>query len=236
MAFATPGLCHAQADSLIIAPIKRHSFLTQSIIPTTLIGAGILINRTRFEKTVNKETEGLFRKDFHTTADDYMRYAPIAEMYIADLAGVKAKNHWFDQTKNLAISVVVTDFIVHQIKKATQKTRPNGAELAHSFPSAHSALAFTNATVLFEEFRDSSPLLAYSGYGFATATGTLRLLNNAHWMSDVLMGAGIGILVTKVVYLLDPIIAWNPFKNKSDIVILPQIDNQSYGLYFCKRF
>jgi membrane-associated phospholipid phosphatase len=187
LALLLPFMCQAQivTDTLVLtmAPIRKHSFIAEAVVPAALIGTGILINRTNLEKTVNKETEGMFKKNFNTTADDYLRFAPIAQMYIADAVGIKAKNHWFDQTKNLAISMVVTDFIVHQIKKATSKTRPNGAELAHSFPSAHTALANVSATVLYEEFRESSPLLAYSGFGFSTATGTLRLLNNAHWVS-----------------------------------------------------
>jgi membrane-associated phospholipid phosphatase len=231
-----PSICCAQADTLVMAPIRRHSFLKEAIIPATLIAGGLALNHSRFEKDLNRTTQNMFRRDFKTKADDYLRYLPAAGMYVADIAGVPAKNHWFDQTKNLAITLVATDFIVHQIKKATQKTRPNGAELAHSFPSAHTAMAFATGTVFFEEFRDSSPLLAYSGFGTAAATGTLRVFNNAHWMSDVLMGAGIGILVSKTVYLLDPIIPWNPFKNKEGIVVVPQVGGGDYGIYFCKKF
>jgi membrane-associated phospholipid phosphatase len=36
----------------------------------------------------------------------------------------------------------------------------------------------------------------------ATATGVLRVMNNRHWLSDVITGAGIGILTTKFSYWL----------------------------------
>ena len=119
-------------------------------------------------------------------------------MYIADIAGVKSKNHWFDQTKHLLISNIITSVITHSIKQLTKKIRPNGSN--YSFPSGHSSFSFTNATVLFNEFNHSSPLIAYSGYAFSTTTGIFRMINNKHWLSDVLVGAGLGILVTNLVY------------------------------------
>ena len=49
-----------------------------------------------------------------------------------------------------------------------------------------------------------------AGYGIATATGVMRVLNNRHWVSDVLSGAGIGIFATEVAYGLSDLI----FKDK----------------------
>ena len=44
----------------------------------------------------------------------------------------------------------------------------------------------------------------------ATATGVMRILNNRHWISDVMSGAGIGILSTELGYAFSDLI----FKNK----------------------
>jgi len=41
-----------------------------------------------------------------------------------------------------------------------------------------------------------------AGYGVATATGVMRVLNNRHWISDVMSGAGIGIMSTELGYAL----------------------------------
>ncbi|EWH14686.1 phosphatase PAP2 family protein [Cellulophaga lytica] len=116
------------------------------------------------------------------------------------------------------------------------KARPKGEEDLQSFPSGHTSFAFTNAGVLYQEFKDSSPYLAYSGYALATATGGLRIANNSHWFSDVIVSAGIGILVTELVYLFDPIIKWNPFKKVKGINLYPKIDKNHYGVYFKKTF
>lgn len=40
----------------------------------------------------------------------------------------------------------------------------------------------------------------------ATATGIMRVLNNRHWVSDVLSGAGIGILSGEIAYALSDVI------------------------------
>jgi membrane-associated phospholipid phosphatase len=47
-----------------------------------------------------------------------------------------------------------------------------------------------NATLLFQEYKDSNLWYASSGFVFATATAILRIANNKHYSSDVLAGAG----------------------------------------------
>ncbi|HNP34135.1 MAG TPA: phosphatase PAP2 family protein, partial [Flavobacterium sp.] len=174
--------------------------------------------------------------DFNTHVDDYIRYVPIVELYAADAFGVKAKNHWFDQSKNLTLAMITTNLITMTLKNNIHKTRPNGNPYADAFPSGHTSSAFTIATVLYEEYKDASPMLAYSGYGFATATGALRIMNNKHWLSDVLTGAGIGIIVTEVIYSFDPIIKWNPFKKSTGVTLLPQLGDKEKGVYLCINF
>lgn len=51
-----------------------------------------------------------------------------------------------------------------------------------------------------------SPWYSVAGYTIATATAYSRLLNNRHWISDVLAGAGIGILSTELGYWITGLI------------------------------
>ncbi len=209
--------------------------LTQRILPVTLITAGILLSTSTFEKSLQKNIRNAVGNDFYSGIDDYTRYAPVVEMYAADILGVQSKNHWFDQTKNLILSSIISNGTTTLLKKEVHKYRPGGSDHANSFPSGHTTTAFTTATVLFEEFKDTSPVLAYSGYVFAVTTASLRLANNMHYLSDVLVGAGIGILATKLVYHLDHLIAWNPFKKMNGIAFAPQYsDDSGLGFYFSK--
>lgn len=72
-----------------------------------------------------------------------------------------------------------------------------------SFPSGHTTAVFALATALDRELRLSHPDAArWVGpalYGAAALTGLARMYSNDHWASDVVMGAGIGIVSGLVV-------------------------------------
>ena len=69
------------------------------------------------------------------------------------------------------------------------------------------------ATMLHKEYGTTrSPWYSIGGYTVATATAVSRMLNNKHWLSDVMVGAGIGILSTEVGYFLTDLI----FKDKGN--------------------
>jgi membrane-associated phospholipid phosphatase len=86
------------------------------------------------------------------------------------------------------------------------------------------------------EFKGSTPVLAYSGYFFSTTTAAFRVINNRHWISDVLVGAGIGIITTELVYYFEPLKNFNPFKKNENINFVPMIDQNSKGFYFFYTF
>jgi len=130
----------------------KPGFIRQAAFPWAMITAGALLSKSAFEKSLKTNVRNAVGNDFKTGIDDYIRYVPIGELYIADALGVKAKNHWFNQTKNLAISYILTNFITNSIKKNVHKMRPDVSMGNESFPSAHTTQAFTTATVLYEEF------------------------------------------------------------------------------------
>lgn len=227
-------MASAQTDSTLVQskPVQK-SFLKQSIVPLSLIGSGLIINYSGGaigKENIQEKINEAF-PDFNTDLDDFLQYVPILTMYTADLLKVESKNDVFTQTKILLISAIANNVITFGLKHVTNETRPNGSDNL-SFPSGHTSNAFMMATVLFHEFKETKPVLAYSGFVFASATGTLRVLNNSHWVSDVLVGAGIGIIVTDLVYRFEPLKNWNPFKNKKvSTIISPSYKENTLGLY-----
>lgn len=203
--------------------IKKGSFLKNLTVPAGLLaGSGIL----SFGNLKNGLQEIFPRTSTHV--DDYLQYMPALQMGVFDVAGMTHKNDVFHQAGYLFISQLATAGAVHFLKSITKVERPNGG--IHSFPSRHTSLAFGTATALWHEFKDDHPVWAGSGFVFATATGFLRITNNAHWVPDVLAGAAIGILCTNLVYCLLPDKSCNNSLFKDRITVLPQVGNDSFGL------
>lgn len=213
----------AQVDSLKVKSTCKEKFAPKLILPLSLVAIGGIVKETNFrEYFQDKVQNSRFRTS--TTVDDYLQYVPIAQMYVADIYSTKTKNEIFQQTKNLAIAEIFTAIIVQSIKHSTNVRRPNGHEF--SFFSGHTSQAFTGATALYLEYKDSNKLFALSGYGFSSVTGMLRITNNKHWLSDVLVGAGIGMLSARLTWYIDPFKNWKPFKN-SKVAVYPYVDGLS---------
>lgn len=223
-------------DTLAAQPENAKLKIKEIILPASLIMVGSALSGSRLEKELkNSLHDGTVREtDFSLPIDDIIQYVPIVELYTADLLGIKSKNHWFDQTKYLVIANIITAGLTHTGKRLFNKQRPDGAD--HAFPSGHTSFSFTNASVLYEEFKDTAPIFAYSGYAVTSVVGGLRVVNNKHWLSDVLVGAGLGILVTKLVYHFKPLRNWNPFKKYDNVMLMPNIDAQQIGMYFKVKF
>ena len=94
---------------------------------------------------------------------------------------------------------------VYALKNITKIERPDGSS-NNSFPSGHTATAFAGAEFLWQEYKDVNIWYGITGYAVATGTGIFRIYNARHWLSDVVMGAGIGILTTKIAYWIFPYI------------------------------
>lgn len=198
--------------------IRKNTLITKKdILPISLITAGSILNfgnrKYDFQSSIKKT---------NTNVDDYIQYAPIGIMYVSDAIGIKHKNTCFNQTKYLFLSELSAALTVFLLKKITNVERPNKQE--DSFPSRHTTQSFVGATTLYNEFKDYNKFTAYSGYVFSTTTGILRITNNKHWISDVLCGAGIGILVTNIIYKLEPLKNWQPFKHKRNLTFYPNYD------------
>ena len=136
---------------------------------------------------------------FHTSVDDYIQYAPLATQLALSLGGVqgRSKNRWqVLVTDAMAAAMMAT--VVNGMKYGINRTRPNGGR--GSFPSGHTATAFMGATLLAHEYGHKSVWIPIAGYSVATATGVLRILNNKHYASDVLVGAAIGIVSAELAY------------------------------------
>lgn len=168
--------------------------------------------------------------------DDYMQYSLMVAVYGLNLAGVKGQHSFKDRTIILAMSYLTMGVLVNSMKYSFRERRPDKSS-RNSFPSGHTATAFMGAEFLYQEYKDVSPVIAYAGYAVATATAYLRIYNDRHWINDVIAGACIGILSTKLSYKLYPLIFHkSDCQRSSNVAALPYYDGRNLGLCMSVTF
>lgn len=140
---------------------------------------------------------------FRTHADDFLQYGPAIAWAGLSLAGVKGQSHPLDRAFIGLLAYGISTGVVLGLKHTTNELRPDGSNYL-SLPSGHTANAFTGASLLDREFGGVNPWIPIGGYAMATSTGIFRMTNDKHWVSDVLVGAGIGLLSTEVAYRVYP--------------------------------
>ncbi len=142
---------------------------------------------------------------FENHADDYLQYAPLMLTVGLKGCGVESRSSWGRMAASVAISHALMTGAVSAFKYGTDVMRPDGTT-RNSFPSGHTATAFMNATILTREYGHKTPLVGIGAYATAAGTGFMRMANNRHWLSDVLTGAGIGILTSELGYAIGDLI------------------------------
>jgi hypothetical protein len=193
-------------DSLVVKNKTQIQFKAkQLIIPAVLIGYGIIgIGNDQLESFNDQIKEEVKENiDEKFTIDDFSQYLPLASVYGLSAIGVKGKNNFRDKTVIIATSYLIMGIAVNSLKRTLKVERPDGSGF-NSFPSGHTATAFMGAELVYQEYKDVSIWYGISGYLVATGTGAFRLYNNKHWLTDVVAGAGIGILSAKAAYWLYP--------------------------------
>ncbi|WP_298221528.1 phosphatase PAP2 family protein [Flavobacterium sp.] len=204
----------------------------QLIIPAALMTYGIVAIESDYLKLINVEIRDELKEniDEKITIDDFSQYFPAASVYVLNNVGIKGKNNLKDRSIILATSYVLMSGSVMSLKTITQIERPDGSA-NNSFPSGHTATAFSGAEFLWQEYKDVSVWYGISGYLVATGTGFFRIYNGRHWLSDVAMGAGIGILSTKVAYWVLPYMKSHIFKSKKEVgIITPFYNGKQLGI------
>jgi hypothetical protein len=184
--------------------IKKNIPASSLIAPAVFVGYGLISLGNNPVRDLNKNISHEVQEDmpgFKTRVDDYLKYAPVVSTYALNVAGVKGRHRLLDRTIVFAVSSILTNQLVTSLKHATRQLRPDGSTY-NSFPSGHTATAFVGAEFMNQELGWHSKWYSVAGYTMAGTTGALRIANNRHWFSDVIAGAGIGMLTTKFTYWL----------------------------------
>lgn len=175
--------------------------------PVPIVAAGFI---AKSQKKNFREARQKFEPNFEHHLDDYLQFGSLAVTAGLKLAGVEGRSDWPRFLTSGVFSYGLMALLVNGVKYSAKEMRPDGST-ANSFPSGHTATAFVGATILHKEYGlTRSPWYSVGAYAAATTTGVMRSLNNRHWISDIMVGAGIGILSTDLGYFLGDLI----FKDK----------------------
>lgn len=197
--------------------------ITHVAAPLIIIGGLTYQNDKSFRNMRNTYTP---RFRFHY--DDYLQYSPGIIMLGLKASGVEGRSSWGRMIVSDAFSAGIMALTVNSLKYTIKKERPDKSS-NNSFPSGHTATAFMTATMLHKEYGTTrSPLYSILGYSLATGTAISRQLNNKHWFSDVLTGAGIGIVSTELGYYFADLIFKKKGIIRQPLSWEPTMDDQPY--------
>ena len=213
--------------------VKPYKFMDDmTFVGVPLFVAGLAIKGDKAMFRVNAKAEQGGKKntqlltDFKTGIDDYTQYFGPAMVVGLKLGGYEGRSDWPRLLSSAGMSYVIMAALVNGIKYTAKEMRPDGST-ANSWPSGHTATSFVGATLLHKEYGlTRSPWWSVAGYGVATATGVMRVLNNRHWISDVMSGAGIGILSGELGYALCDLMFKGKGLLRNDLVI--ESENPSF--------
>lgn len=184
-------------------PSHYYSFKpNQLIAPGVMLAAGIagVYTFKGFKDSVRHAFNG--KPCGHgTTVDNYIQYLPAAVyLPLGFIPGVKHRSDFRERLMAGVTAYAVMAIVNNAMKYSFREPRPDNSR-RNSFPSGHSATAFTGAELMRIEYGN---WVGLAGYAVAATVGALRIYNDRHWINDVVGGAAVGILSARIGYWLVP--------------------------------
>lgn len=186
--------------------IASDSLMREDEVPKYLlpaIGGGLVVTGSILDFDHGGRTVGMdFTPSFSYKADEVLRFVPAMALVSMKALGMESRTEkWSELIVRSAVSTAIMGLAVESTKRLAGRIRPDGSD-DRSFPSGHTAAAFLTASLFVKEYGHLNPWYSVGAYGMATSTAMLRRINDKHWMSDVMVGAGIGILSVELGYAL----------------------------------
>ena len=186
------------------------------------------MNRVDIKEGINRYLPG-FRDD----VDDYTQWIPWAAALALDPLGVPSKHNFKRKAATMATTGALGLIVIQGLKYSIAEPRPDGSA-NNSFPSGHTATAFMGAHIFHKEYGEQSIYYSIGGYLLATITGVFRQLNDRHWISDVFVGAGLGISITEFAYWANS--KWFKDYGVNEIEIVKKDPNRDRPSYLGVKF
>lgn len=233
-----PTIKNANQDTSTCESGNYHLEVKRLVIPAVFVGYGVASLSVQGLRQLNVSTRDEVLEDSpaRSQLDNFTQFLPALMVYGFNAAGIKGQHDYGGLTIIYATSMLLSTSITFPLKYLVGERRPDNSDRL-SFPSGHTATAFASAQFMFREYRDSDLWLSLCGYPLAIFTGVYRVINNKHWVGDVVAGAGFGILSTELAYWLYPKInALFGGGKKSQTMIVPSCQPGNYAVALTRNF
>lgn len=190
------------SDTLIAEPDRLYFRGNQLVIPAALMIAGTAAedNSRGSLKHQIADSRNRIMPAFRNRIDDYVQFAPFVALYGFEYLGMKPRTDVRNRTAIMLKAQILNLGLVYILKNSIGSRRPDGTTL--SFPSGHTANVFAGAALVATEYGREHRWVPVVSYAVASGVGVMRMANNKHYISDVLFGAGLGILSVRTAYWL----------------------------------
>ncbi len=199
---------------ILISPYRWNKYQWIAISGVILVGAFFYTQDANIQKVLQKN-----ERPFLGSASTYVLEPWGSGLYTVPAlgilygVGVIIKNDKARYTALKGVEGYLLAFVTGQVlKQITHRHRPYADNPSNpylwngpfqpisnsSFPSGHSLIAFTVATVVATSYNQTvwGPLICYSLAGLVAAS---RVYQNDHWFSDVFIGAALGFAIGKTI-------------------------------------
>src|SRR5882724_11431917 len=190
-------------EQIWTSPAKIRFSDAQWLVPVSGLTAGLFVTDRDFSKHLSQNPTTISHYKTLSNAGVGALIGGAGGMWL--LGHVKHNEHW-SETGFLAGEAAINSLVaVETLKYSLGRQRPfqgNGTgPFFHggtSFPSEHSAAAWSVAGVVAHEY--PGPLMKIMAYGLASLVDYSRIRGHQHFPSDVLVGSVIGNLVAQNIY------------------------------------
>src|SRR5229473_2301720 len=185
------------------SPARLRFSDTNWLVPLSGITAGLFVTDRDFSKHLSQNPTTISHYKTLSNAGVGALIGGAGGMWL--LGHVRHNEHW-SETGFLAGEAAINSLVaVETLKHSLGRQRPfqgNGTgpffHSGTSFPSEHSAAAWSIAGVVAHEY--PGPLMKIMAYGLASLVDYSRIRGRQHFPSDVLVGSVIGNLVAQNIY------------------------------------
>ena len=190
-------------EQIWTSPAKIRFSDTQWLVPLSGITAGLFVTDTDYSKHLSQNPSTISHYKTLSNAGVGALIGGAGGMWL--LGHVRHNEHW-SETGFLAGEAAINSLVaVETLKYSLGRQRPFQGDgtgpFFHggtSFPSEHSAAAWSIAGVVAHEY--PGPLMKIMAYGLASLVDYSRIRGRQHFPSDVLVGSVIGNLVAQNIY------------------------------------